>query len=377
MKKQLGLALGLAVLSTSGFASEARMAALGQDRTGSQYIEDSTNAFLNPASINSMKDYVIFEWGSAANTAADTGAAPNPEGGFFRSLGNFTYGVYFDNEDANALNARTAAENSSITTGTFLDKDNTLDLFFAGDAGIQWGVNFTYHKSENNTANAFEQATDGMELKLGVVAGDIEGFAHYTLSDEATGAGAAGDKVEDDGSMSLGVSYAFGNNKAFARYDVDNYKGSGNNVSFTDETMYYTVGVANTAELNDKARMVTSLSYFSQEEERKDGTAAQVERKTMRVPVVVALEADTTSWLTLRGSVTHNIIGETEGDLANAANNAKTDSIADSTDVAAGATLNFGNLKIDGSIGAGAGANELGVLNTDNLLTRVGLSYFF
>jgi len=53
MKKTLVIA-SLAVLSTSAFASKARMEALGQGQV-SRYIMDTRSVFLNPAMVNEQK----------------------------------------------------------------------------------------------------------------------------------------------------------------------------------------------------------------------------------------------------------------------------------------------------------------------------------
>ena len=43
MKKQLTVALGLAVLATPAFATKARLQALGEDVNGSYYVNDNRN----------------------------------------------------------------------------------------------------------------------------------------------------------------------------------------------------------------------------------------------------------------------------------------------------------------------------------------------
>ena len=80
MKKHIAIAAGLAVLSTSAFATKARMNALGQgDDRGSFYIQDSRNVFRNASEVNNMTNYVVTEWGTASNTA-DSVTAPHAEG---------------------------------------------------------------------------------------------------------------------------------------------------------------------------------------------------------------------------------------------------------------------------------------------------------
>ena len=103
MRKQIAIAAGLAALSTSAWATKARLQALGQDTTyGSLYYSDSRSVFKNPAYVNEYNNYVVTEWGEEiATTAAanlDQDGNSHAEGGFFKSAGSINYGVYFGNE---------------------------------------------------------------------------------------------------------------------------------------------------------------------------------------------------------------------------------------------------------------------------------------
>lgn len=88
MKKQLIVALGLAVLATPAFASKARLQALGEDQYGSFYVNDNRNVFLNAANVNNHKDLATFEWG-ATTAATDATATPRSEGGVFKTMGTW------------------------------------------------------------------------------------------------------------------------------------------------------------------------------------------------------------------------------------------------------------------------------------------------
>ena len=80
MKKTLVVAAGLAVLSTSAFASKARMSALSQgDVLGSYYMDDNRNIWRMPHQVNTHNNFVITEW-AGGQTASD--ASATPEGGF-------------------------------------------------------------------------------------------------------------------------------------------------------------------------------------------------------------------------------------------------------------------------------------------------------
>lgn len=145
MKKQVIIATGLAVLSTSAWATKARMDAFGQDsERGSFYIQDTRNIFRNAAHVNTFKNYVVTEWGTANAGTADSVGAPAAEGGFFREMGAFSYGVYLGNNNDAEEGVRGGAGYTgagTVTTGVagLADQDNAIDLFFGGDMGVQWG----------------------------------------------------------------------------------------------------------------------------------------------------------------------------------------------------------------------------------------------
>ncbi len=80
MKKQIAIAMGLAVLSTPALATKARLEALGEDHYGSQFIEDNRNIFLNAATVNFHKDIVTYEWGNNLTILTpDQDTAANPK----------------------------------------------------------------------------------------------------------------------------------------------------------------------------------------------------------------------------------------------------------------------------------------------------------
>ena len=143
MRKQIAIAAGLAALSTSAWATKARLQALGQDvNYGSLYYSDSRSVFKNPAYVNEYNNYVVTEWGTDTTNTADGDATPSAEGGFFKSAGSINYGFYFGNENdsANALRDGAVAEVAAFGDTLFASKDNVLEVFIGGDAGIQWGT---------------------------------------------------------------------------------------------------------------------------------------------------------------------------------------------------------------------------------------------
>ncbi|WP_127716555.1 hypothetical protein [Halobacteriovorax sp. HLS] len=373
MKKQILIATGLAVLSTSAFASKARLEALGQnDDRGSFYVEDARNIFRNASKVNTFKNYIVTEWGTD-NAAADTAAAPHAEGGFFREMGSFAYGLYLgsdiDSENANRTN--------------YQAQDNDLDLFFGGDMGVQWGARLHYASGKNETTGTFKKEHSNLGLGLGMTMGDIEAYANMILSDESKGGASAGDKFEANG-LNIGAAYNFAGNKFFVDYDKSGYDNTVSAVKTENELTTLTVGVGRIHEVSSTARLNMDVAYVASTEKVKPASATFGEIKNSTLPVTLGFEADATSWLVLRGSVSQNVfINNREVKGATTTTNNVKSTNTNTTDVTAGATLNFGKLKVDGSIGTtgasrtAATAAEQGVLSLDNMMTRVGVHYWF
>ena len=376
MKKQLVVALGLTVLATPAFASKARLQALGEDTDGSFYINDNRNIFLNAAHVNNHKDFVTFETGSeTSDSAVDSSSDPRPEGGVFFGQGNLVYGVQLGNESATSDTLRAWAGVES--------EQNNLDLFVGGDAGVKWGANLTYgHVSETSTVNN----SDVMRVRLGAVAGDVEGFANLSLKNNA--ADKTGNEVEGKLGYQIGGSYAMNAYKVFAEYR--SIKAEDKKLNADAEIGLMRVGVGRTDKLNDKATLFTKVEYSRNKGNIEDGSGALIEyngtplttdgddRIVTNLPIIIGLEYDAASWLAVRGSVSQSIFSDVskKGD-----SNANLDN---TTVVNLGSTLKFGEMSIDGVIGnssddggdttiASSGTN--GSLRTDNLMSRVSVSY--
>lgn len=385
MKKQIALAMGLAVVSGSAFATKARLEALGEDAYGSQFISDNRNIFLNAATVNFHKDMVTYEWGNSDTLATftsyegtnvgvatdqDTAQSPKAEGGFLKASGNMVYGLHFGSESNTANGLRTLAMGANAVHET-----NNIDVFVGGDAGIQWGANLTYSSSENE-ANDAEQSS--LRSRLGVVSGNISAFANINLENSAE-QGAA--EFDGQSGYQLGATYEMNDmyymvqHRSFSAEDANS-----DEISVT----YNWIGAAKAYKMNDRSNVWLS-AWYKMETVENDFTAimATGETKSNYLPVTVAAEVEVKDWLTLRGSVGHYVIGTQEAD-----NGDKT-TLSD-TVVNAGATVSFGDFAVDGLIGnvatSGTGANTVGstdtsagngTLRTDALLSRVSFLYRF
>lgn len=366
MKKHIVIAAGLAVLSTSAYATKARMEALGQDSSkGSFFIQDSRNVFRNASHVNDLSNYVVTEWGSTA------AGSENPEGGFFRSAGQFNYGLYLNSS------VDSATHTNGTNTGA-LSEDDRLTAFVGGDMGVKWGVSLFRAASKDEQTVAHKKEHDSMGAGLGVQHGALDGYVNFKFKDEAKGNTAtAGSKSEAD-ALEVGVGYDWMNYKFYVDYskstqEVTNVT-AGAGKAFDQDVSVITVGVGHTHEVSATSRLFTNLEYRNSKTEE---TVGSTETKANKLPLTVGFETDATSWLALRGSVSQVVLLNSEKNKAGKKKNE-----ADTTNVAAGATLNFGKLKVDGMIGTagndGVGdGDETGSLSLDRLMTKVAVHYWF
>lgn len=402
MKKQLTVALGLAVLATPVFASKARLQALGEDSYGSAYINDNRNIWLNAAQINNHKDLVTYEFGGNVNQ--DSAANARGEGGVYKAHGNFVYGVHFGGASNTGNGLRAAAGLIDVNTGTGAfsgtgDEENNIDLFIGGDAGMKWGANLGYARTQGEEGEG--EYGESLRTRLGVIMGDTQVYANINLINNAkgdfvvNGTPSGSSKFEGKLGYQVGAIHAWEGNTLFADFRSFDMESTINAAKEDLASKQLDVGIGRVERLNDKTNLFARASFFMRNIENDHGKqggtlqAACVANvafcetyDTQRVPVVVGLETEATSWLTLRASVSQVIWGSQETEDAGD----KVESgIRNSTAINAGATLKFGELSVDGVIGNNDVAGNIGentaagngTLRTDNLMTRVAMTYRF
>lgn len=377
MKKQLTVALGLAVLATPAFATKARLQALGEDVNGSFYVNDNRNVFLNPAQVNNHRDLVTFEFGDTTQ-ATDATATPRAEGGVFAQGGNLVYGVQFGSESNTSNSFRSAA---GLTIAD-VEEENNLDLFVGGDSGLKWGANATYSKSAKDELNG-DAKQDALRTRFGVIMGDTSVFAGLNISNKAEDS--AGNEFEGKLGYRLGAVHAWNGYSLFADYQSQDAEGDIGGTKSDIKSKQLQFGAGRVNRLNDRANLFARAQFTMVDAENEGSTAVLTacssitceEYKAKYIPVVVGLEAEATSWLTLRASVQQTVWGAEED---------KSDKrpFHNTTVVNAGASLKFGELAVDGVIGNSTGVNGAagastatgaGTLRTDELMTRVGMTY--
>jgi len=427
-------------------ATIARLQALGMDETdneGSYYIEDNRNIFLNAGYINKYADSLVVEWGDAgknfgsASLKTDNDFQPKAKGGFLKSHGDWTYGVYLGNESNTssllrgvATGAHSAAASAASQGDFMLDgADNQLDIFFGKKGSMfDWGVNIVYTNDDDDASSAEDSAS---AVRFGAVADKWTAFINLSTNSKAkktsdlsgTAVGAltstTSETHEFDGKLGLHIGGSYEIQKgmqvyAFAKkFDWDQKDSSAVTTSTTGNAtvdglvlnrgqqgtveggfLTYAVGVGRVHEFGD-SKLFVNAEYRHKSIEVKFATKEEAEN--VMVPLTFGYEVKATEWLTLRGSVRQYLYGYKKNtdytSLSIVGKNAavaefgaatgnKKQTFDNSTDVNAGMSLTFGRLVIDGLVGfSGTDGNsdgdEGGVFAADRLLTRVGATYSF
>ena len=410
MKIQTILAAIIVVASLPAMATKARLIALGEEVTGSQYINDSRNVFLNAASVNDYKNMAVFEWGSngapynpAATPATvrkqDVDNNAQAEGGIFQAWNDMVIGLYVGGETAQSHEARRYLN----LQNNIVHQDNQIDLFIGGQAAVKWGANVTYSKVKDDSIDAKGQSAS---VRLGAMASNWEGFANVSVANKFEGdLNSSGTDEEFDGKLGyeIGGTYHTGKGKVFAFWRHSGWDqksdnaisaaaGAANGGVYLGEaevsTDRYILGYGNEDKVTSKATIFYKVSYVKNDHMFDTKTEGKAELNDYMVPVTVGLEHDSTEWLRLRGSITQNLVGQADNDydatltgkvsaLVTTPNAQGKRTIPNSTNVNAGATLKFGDFNIDGVVGVDGGTTgtETGIFSTDNLMSRVAMTY--
>lgn len=358
MKNLLMIGSALLVLSSSAYATQARLLALGMNETdneGSYYISDSRNVFLNPAYINVYNNMAVLEWGNVGQYASAGGvttatlnnnlSAPKAQGGAFKKYGDFVYGLYFGNESNTSsllrvagtsaiavMNGTTALPTTNTASKMLQTADNQVDLFFGGDNGLKWAVNPVIAIGKDETRSGKDSA---FSIRSGVIGSNWDAHLNVSLGSKseatdsvsaaALGVGATNVTQEFKGKIGyhVGGSYLldsknriFGYVKHYGWEQTDSFTYSGavaagiggqNGTVKGDFTTYH-IGWGRDWDVNSGDKIFASLAA-----KKTDINAEFANKSEIRhiiVPLTLGYEAKATEWLTLRGSVVQNLWGK-------------------------------------------------------------------
>jgi hypothetical protein len=364
-------------------ATRSRMESLGQDPVrGSYYIEDNRNIFRNTADVNQYRNFLTFEIG---RDRADGSGRTDAEGGYFSETDDFAWGVYLGRNQPGLSSIVTNLESVGLLASATADSvgalDGTVDLYFGGDAGVEWGLNIRFGMTDSTTQGTKTRNTT-FALNAGIRSGDLGVYAGYGM-----------DKYEvpeklEGGLMTLGLTYALKDATLWFQYDGGSSKVEGSKIS---DVTGLEIGVGRIHEISPMARLNFDVQYEYRKWKNTDDLddtvgAPGVSVTQQGLPLVIGAEVDATSWLVLRGSVTANLFGlgktKVDGGDGTATMDSGDSEAIDFSTVNAGATLNFGKLKIDGNLGVSRNQgsdseNFSGLFDSTNMFANAAIVYWF
>lgn len=371
--KQL-LVIAIALASTNAFASRARVTSLGN----SAHILDTQSIFSNPAKMFLMGDFVSLESGKTdTNTTAST-ANPNDnaEGTLVRSMGDAKWALALGHksENASAFGLRRIMDPVPATDVT--EQQNPVEFSYGMKSGdMTWGATLVY-SNYNDKKNEVKEDSAG--IRFGALMGAWDFTAGLGLSSnvkDKTAAGGQGIDFKGTGSYSLSAGYTMNNLYFFGDVSLVGAKmenqTTGAEVAKVDATRINLGVVDSNKKDGNEFFYGVKLASFDLKNKTSDK-----KQTTLMLPVIVGFEAEGTSWLTLRGSLTQNVLIQNEKDETA---NTELSPGANSTVAAIGAGLKFNKITVDGSLQgltttAGAANQQL---DGNNLLSTVGLTYMF
>ena len=398
------------IVSILGFsiplhATRAKMDALGTN--SDRYFDMIERVFYNPAVIIENSDQIILQLGTAGTDDAHTGAGvsrvkqenfsdmPSAEGGFFHTVGSFTWGLYFgkqDNRDLRRVIIDDGSNSSSKTTSFAFtnasDQNNPLEFFIAGDNGMLWGASIktSWGKDEQRpTAGPHLHKQSSLALKGGVVAGGLEGYVNLGIFDKADGGAlsstSAFSKAEFDANLSflIGAQYAFDDYIVYLEFSKTGYEYKDGVTGVKSEEYdrsSFKFGTGKTFSMDNNSKMFLDVYLFTFSDELKQFSPNKIFNwSRWYVPITIGYESQVLKWLTLRGSIEQKVLSR-----AKASTKRKTWDF-NSTNVNAGLGIMLGALELDALIGLSNSSTDAqskkGRISFDNLLSRISTTYRF
>lgn len=363
MKNLLTIAIVLS--SVSAFATRARVTALGN----SPHLIDVAQS--SPDQVFGLGDSLTIESGlTAVATPAAANTNKNAEGTLYKSLGAGKLGLVLGHQDALVYSLRTAAS-AAPALAAIKGQQNPLEVSYSmaladmvGSAGI------IYSNYNDKVANEKEST---MGVRVGVSNSMFYGNLKLIAADKyeiTTG----GNTEEYKGKMGIDLKGGmnFGETlSAHANIVSTGAKISSAGTDVADvEVMNISVKVVDAVKKDGNNFFYgAGLSTTSSKEKLGDSKSS-----TLNLPLIIGLEATATSWLTLRASVSQDVLLSNEKTENAGTVASETNPGLNTTKYAAGASLAFNKVSIDGTLTNGASQQAI---NGTDLLGTVGLTYNF
>ena len=363
MKSLLTLAIVLA--STSAFATRARLTALGN----APHLVDSSTVYSKPAAMFTVSDSLTIESGATNIVPGASAVTDGAEALLIRSHGDAKWALSLGHDDAKVFTQR--ANVAASMTGV-VGQQNPFELTYGMKSGdMAWAATLAYSNFNNKTTGA-EKKENTMGLKFGAATSTWDATIDLGLASKVTSQTVTSED-EFKGKSNVAVRGGFwvaSDMYVYGDVDMGGYEVStAGAVAKEIKTTDITVGAINTVKSEGNeffwgAGLTSSQSKDSKGTEQKD--------TALSLPLIIGVEANAASWVTLRGSVQQNVLIQNEKSETATATVTEFSPGSNSTTFAAGAGLKLGKLSVDGSILAGTQK-----VNSNDLLGTVGLTYAF
>lgn len=367
MKKALLIAAALC-MTAPAFASKARKAALGTCRTCADDVQD---VWTNAAKMFGFGDMITVEFGLTTGLAAPSNTFGNlfenqamAEGGIFRSMGDSKWGFYVGHKST--VNALLQTRSGFTMTG-IEDLTAPWAFFYGAKAGdMAWAANLSYYAGKSDP-----KESSGMGIRLGAKASSWEAYFNMGLSAKAVQS--ATEEYKGNSSMQLGGQMSSGEMVYYADFTTATGTRTNSGTDTKATLTGYSLGAENKMK-SDAANVFYGIKYMSNE--LKDDAAAANSTTVTGLPIYIGIEADATSWLTLRGSVSKPVLVD-DLKIITAGTESKTTGASDPT-VTLGAAFKWNKLTVDWVVARNAAAaSGTGILGTDGFGTNASLTYNF
>ena len=365
MKKLLTIALVLT--SVSAFATRARVTALGN----SPHLIDEAQSSADQ--VYGLGDSLTIESGAtalvlAAPVANVTGvnmSKTNAEGTLYKSMGPGRLGVVLGHQDSIIYTMRSVAVTA---LPGIKGQQNPLEVSYAMNfADLVGSAGLVYSNYDNKVAG---EKSSALGVKVGVSSSLFYANLKLIATDKyesATSEYKGKSGIQLKGGMNFGETLS-------AHADI---------LSTGFKTA--TKGGADTADVEATVIAVKVIDAI-----KKDGnnffygagltTVASKEKvadsKTtvLNLPLIIGIEASAASWLTLRASVSQDVLLSNSKTETGGATTAELNPGTNTTTYAAGASFVFNKISLDGTITNLPGNQSI---NGNDLLGTVGLTYMF
>ncbi len=387
MKKHL-LVAAVVFAAVSAQASKARLDALGN----SEHIVDIQEVFTQEPDQALNYEAATVEFGSNSNATTEA------EGGFIRKMGDSAWSLYLGRSSTTYSEFTSGVIDAGVTTGAAVLEEataqaNPLQLTYASKNGdINWGAGLFYvgnaFKDQSLAATAtftgdIDQNIMGLlvganngvwdaQLRLGLggkteMSGTFAGFAGTA----SAAINAATDLTfESTQSMKLSGGYLMDSMYIYGGYDMRAGEVKTNAATLADLTStQLTVGVVNSHK-KDGIDFFYGISYVMTTTEDDVGAGSKDESTV--APMIVGVEAEVSSWLTLRGALTQNLglLSSSKPDGGSAG------ATEDSTTTALGAGMKWGKAMVDVVVSTGTDGN-FGFDSGGDILSQASVTYNF